>query len=312
MNTIYRIYFALPNFAVIGILGKAINRVLELFLVYLFHNTMPYYLRKTASKQGMGINTTEHREQKFIVSLTSFPARIDKIWITIECLLRQTFKPDRILLWLAYEQFPNQEEDLPNRLLNLKERGLEIKFCEDLKSHKKYYYTMKNHPNDVVITVDDDLYYPKYLLETLINSYYKNTNVIHANSTHLVKIKNGKIDEYMKWKHKYKGLLRPSHKLWQTHGNGVLYPPGMLHKDAFNKSLIFNLSLDSDDVWLNFMSYLQGSKILTNTKFNKQFITVRGSQEGGSLVSANSFKGLKDEQIKNVIKYYNIDLNKCD
>ena len=37
------------------------------------------------------------REQKIIVSLTTFPKRIDSVWITIETLLRQTVKPDEAI-----------------------------------------------------------------------------------------------------------------------------------------------------------------------------------------------------------------------
>lgn len=45
-----------------------------------------------------------------IISLTSFPQRIDVVYITITTLLKQTFKPGKIMLWLAEEQFPNGEK----------------------------------------------------------------------------------------------------------------------------------------------------------------------------------------------------------
>ena len=38
---------------------------------------------------------------KVIVSLTSFPARIDKVYLCINSLLRQSFKADKVILWLA-------------------------------------------------------------------------------------------------------------------------------------------------------------------------------------------------------------------
>ena len=45
--------------------------------------------------------------------------------------------------------------------LDQQKRGLTIRFCEDLKAHKKYYYAFKEYPDDIVITVDDDVIYPQ-------------------------------------------------------------------------------------------------------------------------------------------------------
>lgn len=76
------------------------------------------------------------------MSLTSYPKRINVVWITIETLLQQTVKPDEVILWLADSQFKEIEE-LPEELKVLQKRGLIIRFCDDLKSHKKYFYTMR-------------------------------------------------------------------------------------------------------------------------------------------------------------------------
>ena len=42
-------------------------------------------------------------DKELIVSLTSYPKRFDILPITIQSLLNQTVKPDRIILWL-YEK----------------------------------------------------------------------------------------------------------------------------------------------------------------------------------------------------------------
>lgn len=61
-----------------------------------------------------------------IISLTSFPARISTLHITISSLLCQTKKPNMIILQLSEDEFPNKENDLPENLLKLKEFGLTI------------------------------------------------------------------------------------------------------------------------------------------------------------------------------------------
>ena len=56
---------------------------------------------------------------------------------TIKTLLKQTVKPDKVVLWLAEEQFPQKENELPSELLELQNFGLTIKWCTDIRSYKK-------------------------------------------------------------------------------------------------------------------------------------------------------------------------------
>ena len=56
--------------------------------------------------------STNKRKPLLIVSLTSFPERINLAHITISTLLNQSLEPDKIILWLAEEQFFQKENDL--------------------------------------------------------------------------------------------------------------------------------------------------------------------------------------------------------
>ena len=95
-----------------------------------------------------------------IVSFTSYPARIHVVPQVLESLYAQSMKADRILLWLAEEQFPNKEADLPKSLIDDAAAGkFELRWCDDLGSHKKYFYTMQEFPDDIVVTVDDYQHY---------------------------------------------------------------------------------------------------------------------------------------------------------
>src|SRR5699024_6867152 len=132
----------------------------------------------------------KNTEPKVIVSLTSYPDRIGKIWLTIETLLDQTKKPDKIIHWLYKGEFSG-EQDLPKRLTALKERGLEIKFCDkNLKPHKKYYYTMLNYPNSIVITGDDDMLFHPRLLENLLHCHEKFPHAICCSISREIKIED--------------------------------------------------------------------------------------------------------------------------
>ena len=93
-----------------------------------------------------------------IVSVTSHPARIREVVLAIRTVYRQTRQPDKVILWLGEEKFPNRYEDLPEELLRLvSEKGLEIRWCEDIGPHTKYFYAFQEYPDALVITIDDDI-----------------------------------------------------------------------------------------------------------------------------------------------------------
>ena len=131
---------------------------------------------------------TRGEGEKIIVSLTSFPARINIVVKTIKTLLTQTLKPDIVVLWLAPEQFPNGEKDLPEELLELKKYGLTIDWYKDIRSYKKIIPTLKKYPNAVIITTDDDIYYAPDTIESLYKSYLEHKNEVQAHRCDWLKV----------------------------------------------------------------------------------------------------------------------------
>ena len=117
---------------------------------------------------------------ELIISLTSYPPRINTINLTIKSLLNQSLKADKVILWLAPEQFPNKENDLPQNLTNLCNYGLTIDWYHDIKSYKKLIPTLRKYPDAIIATVDDDAIYPYQWLEKLYISYLKYPKNIQA------------------------------------------------------------------------------------------------------------------------------------
>lgn len=115
-----------------------------------------------------------------IVSLTSYPKRINTVHLVIKSLLYQSLHADKVILWLAPEQFPNKEKDLPQDLLDLIPQGLTIDWYHDIKSYKKLIPALKKYPNSIIVTADDDNIYQKQWLEKLYNSYVKSPNDIQV------------------------------------------------------------------------------------------------------------------------------------
>lgn len=142
-------------------------------------------------------------DNNVIITLTSYPDRINKLWITIESLLRQTYKPKKIILWLAESQFPEKTKSLPKSLLKLQKRGLTIEFCEDIKSFKKFFYTAKIYNDYIIITADDDVIYPNNLIENLLKTYANNNHCVCCYRAHQIKLNN----DFKPVKYKDWGLL---------------------------------------------------------------------------------------------------------
>jgi len=139
--------------------------------------------------QGIGV-TREKRSPQIIISLTSYPGRIYDIHYCLYSLLNQSFKPDRLILWLSKEEFPDLEEDLPSNILNLKKHGLEIKWTEkNFRSYDKLIHSLKEYPSDIIVTADDDLYYPNDWLERLYENYDGKNIVAHR--AHLITFESG-------------------------------------------------------------------------------------------------------------------------
>ena len=303
MNTLYKIYFLLPHDSKFGIVSKIINRIAARIIKRAIDYFYPEYLKRTAKSAGMGININENRNKKYIVSLTSFPARINDVWISIETIFRQSFKPDKVILWLSEKQFEGQK--LPQNLLNLVDRGLTIRYVnEDLRSHKKYIYAIEEFPNDYIITLDDDLYYEKNLILNLVNLKKEYPEYVPTNRAHKIKITDNIIEPYRKWFHNATDIA-PSNLLVQTGGNGTLYCKNDLFKDFNSVQIIKELAPYADDIWLKIMVLKAQKKIVTNIKYNKDPLVVKATQNE-KLVTQNVINGGNDTQFNNLLKHYQL------
>lgn len=222
------------------------------------------------------------REERVIVSLTSFPERINTVIKTIKTLLTQTMKPDEVILWLAPTQFPNKEGDLPQALLDLRQWGLTIDWCEDYRSYKKILPTLNKYPNAVIITTDDDIYYAPDTIETLYKSYEAHRNEIHAHRCDWLKVNNGTIS----WE-KTRELYLDKHKNIASFHNrltgygAVLYPPYCFYKDVSDIKLIKELLPTHDDVWLWAMTLLAGYKTRLVKGYSESINYIEDSQQYG-------------------------------
>lgn len=222
-----------------------------------------YVIWKTKKAElKYGLNTEENREKKIIVSLTSYPPRFQNIYMCLKSLLLQTVKPDKIIVWFGCD---TGENDLTDGMKKLQQYGIEFRYDHqnNLKPHKKYFYAMKEYPNDIVITVDDDAVYPSDTVASLMNSYHRHPNAVSARRVHKITFApDGNVKPYSSWIKEYRKDRKENMDLIAVGVGGVLYPPHCLDKRAFEKNEIEKLCLGADDIWLKCMEILNGTKVV--------------------------------------------------
>lgn len=256
---------------------------------------------RLSGKPGYCGVTEEKRQVPLVVSLTTYPARIGMIHHVIKTLLTQTVKPDVLVLWLAPEQFPNREQDLPQELLDLREYGLTIDWCKDTRSYKKLIPTLLKYPDAVIITADDDMYYHPKMVEQLYKAYLQDDSCIHCHRVTKFEMENG---EYKTRAGGYDIYPHPSflHKL--TGCSGVCYPPHCLHKDITDDSLFMTLAPTNDDIWFWFMGVLANMRCNVVKHSYPALYFVEGSQVD-SLSSVNDAgEKLFWKQFHNLLNHY--------
>jgi hypothetical protein len=237
---------------------------------------------------------------RVIVSFTSFPARIANVWQVVECIKRQTVRPSKIILWLSKEQFPN-EDCLPKSLTNRLDDTFEIRFVEgNIKSHKKYYYSFREYPDDLVILIDDDIYYPTDMISKLLDAHDRfQQSVICLYGYKMRYDKEGKLMSYSDWKFIPKGYQGDN--FFFGSGGGTLIQPRLLYKDVLNKDLSFGMTPMADDIWLNAMVKLSGLNLV---KLPAGIICPILESNKVALKTQNLYSNQNDVQLKYVTDYY--------
>ena len=183
-----------------------------------------------------------------IVAMTSYPARIKRSWIAIETLLRQTCPVDKFVLVLADDEFPGRL--LPRKIIRQQNRGLEILWVSrNGCSFDKLIPVRLAYPSANIITVDDDKFFPRNLVQELVKAHRQfPQDIIGARGW--VMSTSSASDGV----HYGEGWTRadPGHRgrdLFMPGGNGCLYPPRSLNEAVDDLDQALSVCPTADDIW---------------------------------------------------------------
>ncbi len=289
----------------IATLLKIGSRIEKIHYESRFTNRVNLLNDSVVNSKSPGTTNVKYGGVETIVSLTTYGKRLYDVYLTIESIMQQSRKPNKIVLWLD-ERLAKQE--MPMTLQLQTERGLEIRFCKDIRSYTKLIPSLKAFPDAVVITIDDDLIYDIDFLDKLIMAYLSDSSYIYYNRGHKMKLTSSKkLDKYLNWEWNSESMDVSSLN-FPTGVGGVLYPPNIFSQEVFNEEVFLSICPTADDVWFKAMSLMNGKacrKVYTRKLNGEEYIENEDVQDI-ALFKINNGQSQNDIQIKKVFDKYNL------
>lgn len=251
-----------------------------------------------------GVTDKLYCDHEIIISLTTYGRRLFDVCLTIESLMQQTFKANRIVLWIDEK---SMESPLPESLIRQTARGLTIMPTKDLRSYKKLIPALAAFPEAAIITADDDLIYDFDIIERIIKAHLEDPRSIQSCRIHSMTFDNNlQLNPYEKWAW-CTATTYARHFI--TGSGGTLYPPHSLADDVSDETVFTTICPTANDVWFTAMAKLKGTpikKVPTRSPFGEDYICNDDVQDIGLSNINVGDNGRNDEQIKAVFSKYNI------
>lgn len=237
----------------------------------------------------------------FVVSLTSFPARLPTLHFVIRSLLEQTCRPREIHVWLGADEIPNRKW-LPKALLEFEAHGLQVHFVrQTFHQYDKFLHNAELNKEKPFVIVDDDVIYPPNSMACLLEGHRAHPRAVIANRCHLMGISAaGQIQPYRDWPHEIQ-VSRPNLRAFPTGAGGVLYPPGFMSDPMVTQiSDVLAHAPYADDVWLKACALARGIPTMTTplSQGAKWYHRYTPTMRAGALHATNIDLGLNDIQIR--------------
>lgn len=239
------------------------------------------------------------------ISLTSIFKNQDILLKTLQSIINQTRKPDKIFLYLSEESYILDEgfknkEITNSELLKFLDNNpiIDIKWVKNTGSYRKLLPILKDKWDEdcIIITIDDDTIYDTNLIENLVNDYHKHKCVTgyRGFTPSFDKLENFDYGKGVKLQHL-------SLYNFFTGKGGILYKPQFFHKThdlIFNDKIYLNTCPTGDDIWFYIVRLLNNVKgYLGNKKWHVKDLT-----RDGLFVKFNGKNNLNNKSFKNTFE----------
>lgn len=244
-----------------------------------------------------------------VISLTSYPDRIGFVHKTVLSLLVQEKFRVRIILVLSVQEFPGRESSLPTPLKKIIDGNelVSLIWVEgNPRSYKKLLPTLERFPSFKIITVDDDVIYPRGLVRTLYEASQRHpSEIIGTRGVEILRDGSMNLAPYNSWPKA--DFDSPSLSIFLTGRGGILYPPNSLHPSVSEVEEAMKICPDADDVWFKCMAVKIGTKSMV-VDMGGEFPGIFGSQKT-ALFRLNVAGGANDRIIKRACQELGVSLS---
>jgi hypothetical protein len=210
-----------------------------------------------------------NQEVQFVVSIASYPKRAHLLPAVFEALNAQTVVPQKWILVLSEEEWPNLI--LPSYLNKLVKRGVEILWLQhNTFAVKKLVPVIEKYPDLDVITFDDELIYGKLVIEKLIACSNSNKGAIVGHVAKQLIQKNEELKMVYREK-KEASVATPSSQIYFLGGSGTFYPQNSLDIRVTNIQAIHKIVPGrGSDIWFWAAAVAKGTQqICLGSKTNR-------------------------------------------
>lgn len=191
-----------------------------------------------------------------IVSMTTIPKRKERLTDNLPSLLNQSFKYDKLVINI--DDNLSEEDYKWYESLKEKDNRIEINKCESRwRSCNKLLPTIKKYPEDVVITIDDDIYYPVDTIKLLVETYEKNKDCIITHEINPISFNRDMT--YVSYENAYDVMLLQ--REWGKYfSNCCLFPPHVFDgSDLFDYDKMMECTNGThDELWFWVQSTING------------------------------------------------------
>lgn len=286
--------------------------------IVLWYAILGYCYKWLVDLKVLRVPSLVHKESKegnrIIVSMTSYGRRISSsvVYYSLVSALRQSVLPDKVILWIDKTNWT--EENLPQKLKSLIPKGVEYKFCKDIRSYTKLIPVLQEYPNDIIITFDDDIIYPRNTIQQLYDAYKKHPDAICCLNPLMVQVTDGIPRKYETWK-EYPNDIEDSVMVFPCGVEGVLYPPHSLSEEVKDENLFKTLCPLADDIWFWFCGCRNNTKRIGIRKTRESYsfdAIYQYFHQGSALTHTNRFEHANDKQFKKLFEHYDVIIDDND
>lgn len=115
---------------------------------------------------------------RIVLSLAPAAADYAAVKYSLQSLLNQTLQADKIIVQLGREHY--QGKQFCYNFVNLLDQGVDLRWCADHGGYNQLLPTVRDYPDDIIITCGCAAVYPQNFLEALYANYKSKPGAAHC------------------------------------------------------------------------------------------------------------------------------------